>query len=193
MNKEKKNNSVQNKILYSRVSYLYQAANYLSGCADRNRHGALHPVTRDDGSSGIRLKAAQNISRSLTSDLRAVALKGQIRLSPAMKQTICKFCETLLVEGQTCHSVIENTSKGGRKPWADILVTKCATCGRSKRYPVSAKQQMRRAMRTQASAPAVANLQTSKAGDARSMISTVGPEQHPRAVDVVVRPSARDA
>ena len=83
----------------------------------------------------------------MVSDLRAVSLKGQVRQSPAMKRSICKFCDTVLVEGRNCHSVIENESKGGRKPWADVLVIRCSTCGNSKRFPVSARRQKRKHLR----------------------------------------------
>jgi ribonuclease P protein subunit RPR2 len=43
---------------------------------------------------------------------------------------------------------VENQSKGGRKPWADILVMRCLTCGHAKRYPVSVPKQRRKSART---------------------------------------------
>ncbi|KAK7742867.1 hypothetical protein SLS63_000435 [Diaporthe eres] len=90
----------------------------------------------------------RNMSHTLLADFRSVSLKSQIRVSPAMKRSICKFCDTLLVEGQTCTSTVENTSKGGRKPWADVLVIKCHTCHHAKRFPVDAPRQQRRPLRT---------------------------------------------
>lgn len=90
----------------------------------------------------------RNMSHRLLADFRSVSLKSQIRVSPAMKRSICKFCDTLLVEGQTCTSTVENTSKGGRKPWADVLVIKCHTCHHVKRFPVNAPRQQRRPLRT---------------------------------------------
>jgi ribonuclease P protein subunit RPR2 len=55
----------------------------------------------------------------------------------------------LLVESKTSRSWIENPSKGGRKPWADILVIECGTCGNAKRYPVDAPRQKRRSLRSE--------------------------------------------
>ena len=92
-------------------------------------------------------KAIENLCRQGITDMRAITLKMQIRQSPALKRTICKYCDTLLVEGRTSVSSIENHSKGGRKPWADVLVIKCKTCGNSKRYPVDAARQKRKSLR----------------------------------------------
>jgi ribonuclease P protein subunit RPR2 len=39
---------------------------------------------------------------------------------------------------------IENLSKGGRKPWADVLVVRCRVCGFVKRYPVGARRQRKK-------------------------------------------------
>ncbi|PNY26817.1 RNAse P Rpr2/Rpp21 subunit domain-containing protein [Tolypocladium capitatum] len=151
MAKAKSNPGVQNKIIYSRASYLYQAANYLASRADDAQHGPA-PVGSTDQRSVPRMsskqrQSIQNMSRQAVSDMRAVSLKAQIRQGPALKRTICKFCDTLQIEGQTCQSVVENPSKGCLKPWADVLVIKCNTCGNSKRYPVSAPRQKRRALR----------------------------------------------
>jgi ribonuclease P protein subunit RPR2 len=94
-------------------------------------------------------KVMINLSHQVISDMRSVSLKAQIRQSPAIKQTICKYCDAVQIEGKTCHSTVENLSKGGRKPWADVLVTWCDTCGNAKRYPVSAApRQKRRSLRT---------------------------------------------
>ena len=84
------------------------------------------------------------VSRQLLVHLRAVSLRSQIRLTPAVKHTMCKRCGILLVPGSTSTSYVENKSSGGRKPWADVLVTICIACGTSKRFPVGAKRQVRR-------------------------------------------------
>jgi ribonuclease P protein subunit RPR2 len=153
MAKVKEQRSVQNRIIYSRASYLYQAASYLakqqsltgqdalskSSTAGRE-HSASVPIKNEQ-------KALANMSRQAVSTLRAVTQKAQIRQSPALKQTICKFCDTLQIEGTTCTSTIENASKGGRKSWADVLNIKCKTCGNVKRYPVSAPKQKRKTLR----------------------------------------------
>ncbi|KAK7426803.1 hypothetical protein QQZ08_006704 [Neonectria magnoliae] len=138
---------VQNRHIYNRASYLYQAATYFASqphdaVAKSSSASVAAPNTNGQN-------ATQNLSRQMISSMRAVSLKAQIRQSPALKRTICKFCDTLLIEGQTCNSTVENDSKGGRKPWADLLTIRCKTCGNAKRYPVNAPRQKRRSLRNQ--------------------------------------------
>lgn len=159
--------NVPNKILHSRVSYLYQAASYLAAQQPHSESGSKqyqrdtsktssnHPKSieangAEHGSSATLSEAAayRPASRRMISDLRSVTLKGQMRISPAMKHSICKKCDTLLVDGSTCTNEVENKSKEGRKPWADVLVRRCHTCGLEKRFPVAAKRQKRRPQRT---------------------------------------------
>lgn len=144
---------VINKALHSRVSYLYQAAAYLAtgdphtsekkSSADCTTiHQADEVLPNTTPSDNVKLPA-QGLSRRFISDLRSVSLKAQIRLSPAMKHTICKGCDVMLIDGSSCESSIENKSKGGKKPWADILVRKCKSCGYERRFPVEVKRQAR--------------------------------------------------
>lgn len=86
-------------------------------------------------------------SRRLVSELRDVSLKMQLRMSPAMKHSICKNCNTLLLDGSTCSTEVENKSKDGKKLWADVLVRKCIVCGLAKRFPLAARRQKRRPYR----------------------------------------------
>ena len=74
-------------------------------------------------------------------------MKSQIRLSPAIKRSLCKRCDALLVSGSDSTSRLENKSRGGKKPWADVLVVTCNSCGTVKRFPVGAKRQSKRAER----------------------------------------------
>lgn len=99
------------------------------------------------GPDGERGSEDSALSRQLIFHLQAISLKSQVRLSPTMKHTICKRCGILLVPGSTSTSHLENSSRGGRKPWADILVTTCTACGTAKRFPVGAKRQGRRESR----------------------------------------------
>jgi ribonuclease P protein subunit RPR2 len=100
-----------------------------------------HPssVTFNPPPSGLPLQ--------LNAHLRSVAQKAQIRLSQDLKHSICKICSSPLIEGETCLRSTENLSKGGRKPWADVLVLKCCACGACKRFPIGAKKQKRKSLR----------------------------------------------
>lgn len=93
------------------------------------------------------LPRCPGLATYLASNVRAVALKSQIRLHTDMKHSICKVCDSPLVEGSTSSKSIENLSKGGRKPWADVLCVRCRVCGHKKRFPVGAKRQKRKGER----------------------------------------------
>ena len=157
----KDSRKVPNRALHSRISYLYQAATYL---ATQRQHSQTTKASSRNGRSDVQgcatamaeakrqasfesEESLQAASRRFIADLRDVSLKGQIRMSPAMKHSICKSCGTLLVDGSSCTSKVENKSKGGKKTWADILMRKCNVCGTARRYPVAAERQKRRPQR----------------------------------------------
>ncbi|PVH84978.1 Rpr2-domain-containing protein [Cadophora sp. DSE1049] len=154
-----KSSSVPNKALYSRVSYLYQAAAYMATQqhhsqsleslmnADTEQDCDQSPETTSQKRSDPRVPLSQPASRRLVSHLRAVSHKVLMRMSPAMKHSLCKNCDTMMIDGTTCTSAVENRSKGGKKPWADILVRRCNTCGLEKRFPLNSERQKRRPQR----------------------------------------------
>lgn len=160
----KPSTAIPNKILHSRASYLYQAASYLAEAQqphselDSQRRGKdttkidWEPkATTNSTKAGPTASSQANylpVSRRLISDLRSVSLKGQMRLSPTMKHSICKNCGTMLLDGSTSKDGIENGSKGGKKPWADVLVRRCHTCGWKRRFPIGAKKQKKRKQRS---------------------------------------------
>jgi ribonuclease P protein subunit RPR2 len=142
---------IPNKVLYSRISYLYQAATYLAVQEKDSQEQATAGTTSNSLAGEVEANLTgpcQTLSRRLISDLRSVSLKGLMRMSPDMKHSICKNCQTLLMEGTTCTAQVENQSKGGKKPWADVLVRKCNTCGLKKRFPLAAERQARRPRRS---------------------------------------------
>ncbi|RCI13866.1 hypothetical protein L249_8269 [Ophiocordyceps polyrhachis-furcata BCC 54312] len=146
MAKSKSSPGVQNRAIFSRASYLYQAATYLS-----QRAATTTTSSSSSSSQTHQRKQLRNLSRRAISEMRAVTRKAQIRQSHPLKRSLCTACNTLLVEGDTCQSTIENPSKGARKPWADVLVVRCVTCSRPKRFPISAPRQTRAALRRSAS------------------------------------------
>ena len=155
MGKSKGPGNIPNRPIYSRISYLYQAATYLSNHSESKGSSNVSQSSEcaegDSATPGRQMSRADlakhTLSRRLITDLRSTSLKSQIRLSPTMKHAICKFCDSLLIEGETSSSMVENKSKGSKKPWADVLVVKCHTCGGLKRFPVQAPRQKRRPIR----------------------------------------------
>ncbi|KAN0119532.1 Rpr2 domain containing protein [Hyaloscypha variabilis] len=141
--------SVPNKALHSRVSYLYQAAAYLATQQQHSRTSESQDVQLTTSTANSPAKSPlQPASRHMISNLRAVSRKLLIRISPAMKHSICKNCDTMLIDGTTCTNEVENKSRGGKKRWADVLVRKCNTCGFEKRFPIGAERQKRRPKRS---------------------------------------------
>lgn len=148
--------TIPNKAMHSRVSYLYQAASFFAAKSQTTdhidetpKHSAEMPENSRTTSFNQVSKAAglQALSNQLLSDLRIVVQKSQIRLSPAVKHSICKRCNTMLVGGSTSTSFIENKSKDGKKPWADLLINKCQNCGLERRFPLTTTRQKRRPAR----------------------------------------------
>ncbi|GKZ34271.1 hypothetical protein AbraIFM66950_004456 [Aspergillus brasiliensis] len=83
------------------------------------------------------------LSRVYMSQMRGVSLKSQLRLPIDVKRSFCKRCDTFLIPGVTCTQVIRNASRGRKKPWADVLVVCCSTCGTEKRFPQTDKRSMK--------------------------------------------------
>ncbi|CAE7025238.1 hypothetical protein CFE70_003580 [Pyrenophora teres f. teres 0-1] len=147
--KPPKSKGVPNKHLHVRLSYLYQAATYLTlqtTIQDTTRTGVtqdgqtdLHDTAQTQRQSALALE--------LGSDIQQVSRKGQLRLAVDLKRSMCKSCNAVLIPGRTATQVIENLSKGGKKPWADVLVVTCSLCGGKKRFPVDAKKQLKKAKR----------------------------------------------
>jgi len=133
---------VPHKHLYSRISYLHQAATYLAtaGGIEKKVDESLHAVERSMG-DGKLMKKERNESRRLLGHLRGVSLKSQIRLSPKLKHTICKRCDSLMTPGDSSTERIKNDSRNGEKPWADVLEIQCKACGTVKRFPVGLQRQ----------------------------------------------------
>lgn len=158
---------VPNKHLHARVAYLQQAAKYLTlrSCASNGVDHGTTPITGHDntlqlqesnqapkippGTPAITRDHVSGLPTYLSSHLRQVALKAQIRLNPSVKRSICKTCNTVQIEGETCSKYTENLSHNGRKPHAEMLVLECLACGTKKRFPTAAVRQRKKDERKQ--------------------------------------------
>lgn len=159
-----------NKHILARALYLYEAAKYLQ---QQKLHG---PKKDGDGpaSTGLKKNAGLDATtlefrksqeltgrpflgkpsclgeqRRLVSHQKGVCMKGkgQARLPVDLKRSICKRCETILEEPSTCSTIVENESRGGAKPWADVRVVQCLCCGTEKRFPIGSRRQLRKGKR----------------------------------------------
>lgn len=140
---------IPNKHLHARTTFLYQAATYLTFHSAVSSNRA--EVRDADTSITHHTEQASPVALQLGSDLHTVSRKAQLRLSADLKRSMCKSCNAVLVPGHTATQVIENLSRCGKKPWADVLVVSCNRCGSQKRLPVGAKRQPKKKARLAAS------------------------------------------
>ena len=143
----------------ARISYLHKASAYLQSATSSSTHQPNDSSSGDQnsprreahyvehGSSAVLnntacLPQAQlaHLPRQYLSQMRGISLKSQLRLSQDIKRSVCKRCDILLVPGSNCTDEIENLSRERRKPWADVRVVRCASCGTSKRFPQTPKK-----------------------------------------------------
>lgn len=146
--KPPKPKGISNKHLHARTTFLYQAATYLT-FQSPTKNSESH--TEDAN----QIQQPSPLALQLGADLHTVSRKAQLRLSVDLKRSICKSCNTLLVPGRTASQEIENQSKGGKKPWADVLIVSCKCCGSKRRMPVGAKRQPKKRNRLPAAAAAL--------------------------------------
>lgn len=148
-----------NSHIRARLNYLHQAASYLQSRAissnalnpDTNNQNASKPTSivpptvhksavpaqesdRKNSASATTGRLMQ-VSRTYMSHMRGVSLKTQLRLPVEVKRSVCKRCDTLLIPEVNSTEEIRNASRGRRKPWADVRVVRCSTCGTEKRFP----------------------------------------------------------
>jgi len=150
--KPPKSKGIPSKHLHARTTFLYQAATYLTLQTASNE--TANDLKTDDQAVPTHSPVSPThspLAIRLCSDLQQVSRKAQLRMSVDLKRTLCKRCNTVLVPGRTATHTVENMSKGGKKPWADVLVLKCTTCGGKKRFPVGAKKQSKKVQRKAAS------------------------------------------
>lgn len=156
--KEQASKSGGNKHVIARMSYLHQAAKYLSEAQSRDRKKDLQLPSAGDENDRGNIVVSSIISgsasglgeqRRLVAHLKGVSNKGkgQARLPLEMKHSMCKRCDTYLVEPSTCTIFKENKSVGSKKPWADVKVVRCLACGADKRFPIGSSRQLRKSKR----------------------------------------------
>lgn len=137
----------------ARLEYLRRAAIYLqspsvssqqaSGCGgDQPTTGSVPEIKKPTETAGNNARdlpreavARRRLSQVYISHMRGVSLKTQFRLPIEVKRSFCKRCDTRLIPGFNCTQEMRNESRGRRKPWADVWVVRCATCGTEKRFP----------------------------------------------------------
>lgn len=145
MVKEKKKGKgkapIPNKNVHLRLSFLHQAALYLSNHADATEP-TTEPKSALSSQSSGKVQQYGGQSRYLLNHMKGVGRKSVIRLDKEVKRKVCKACDQSL-DAYSSMRVMENESKGGRKPWADVLLVKCRNCSTPKRFPRGERRRRR--------------------------------------------------
>lgn len=102
--------TVPKKDEYTRITYLYQMS-----CALQSKYPQL----------------ARGYSKSGT----VISKKSVLKMTPAMKRSICKKCNTVMIPGMSMRIRMENESRG-KHAKHDMLIYECIKCGCVKRFPV---------------------------------------------------------
>lgn len=149
--------------IHARIAYLNKIATLMASNQDSARHdtreianGVSAIAASSTSSSASQADQSHGSETSLAkhgvpylygSQLRAISRKGQVALSQDLKRSLCRVCNGPLIQGQTCTEHLENRSRGGRKPTADVKILHCSTCGTNKRFPVGARRQLKKSKR----------------------------------------------
>lgn len=136
--KKSKNASLPQKNVHLRLAFLHQAASHLVDRMQNDRHQIPRTEDNDAPVSKTLLGVSVTQPRYLVNQMKGVGRKSVIRLHKHTKRSVCKRCDELLVDGKNAVREVENKSRNQSKPWADVHVVKCLTCGTSKRFPIGA-------------------------------------------------------
>lgn len=150
--------------LKARLEYMDHAARYMYNCAlptstsRANKCSSIDDIKphsvegrMDTTPDGLiqppKLGSSISLSRLYASQMRGASLKTLTRLPVSVKRSFCKCCDTLLIPGESCSQEIRNSSRGGKKPWADVLEIRCFHCGTVRRFPQGDKRSKKLAVR----------------------------------------------
>lgn len=146
-----------NKHLVARIAFLHQAALSLASqaAAPSAQPESTNPTADHDTAqlheldtnATRRQPPRSGLPFYFTAQLKQVALKSQVRLQTDVKRAICKACNAMLIEHQTCITGVENLSRGGKKDKANVSVVECLACGCKRRVPLGAARQQKKSKR----------------------------------------------
>ncbi|OSD06973.1 Rpr2-domain-containing protein [Trametes coccinea BRFM310] len=134
--------SVANRDVIQRINFLYQASTYLNSISQTLPHNSVNDafrqqtVKRKSSSQKKRKSAVRHprdigeLSRSYVSTMRIVGQKTMVRMDPALKRTLCKGCDTVLLPGSTASVRVHPLPSHGQ-----AMHYTCLTCDTTRRIP----------------------------------------------------------
>ncbi|EKM54637.1 uncharacterized protein PHACADRAFT_123918 [Phanerochaete carnosa HHB-10118-sp] len=133
-------NSITNRDILQRLNFLYQASQLL-GTQSVPPSVAQGPVP--DSLRGRERKremqrrfkerhstAYADLSRTYVKNMKAIGRKTNMRMDPAVKRTLCKGCDLVLVPGLTAEVRVNSSTNSGH-----TVSQTCMSCRKSRRIP----------------------------------------------------------
>ncbi|KAJ2672616.1 hypothetical protein IWW42_002770 [Coemansia sp. RSA 1085] len=133
--KKKNGGGLPNRELFQRMNFLYQSAQFLASTTTANSSNG----SSDNGtnsSDAVAKCVADNrsllpLARFFTKEMRQVARKSVLRLSPHIKRDLCKACGSPQQPGISCTVRVKGKGKSQR------TITTCMYCGWQRRLFVA--------------------------------------------------------
>ncbi|KAJ1723242.1 Ribonuclease P protein subunit p21 [Coemansia erecta] len=116
--------TLPNRELYERMNFLYQSSQFYAQLTQDSASAEQSPSSSESSTAQSSLLP---LSRFYAKEMRAVARKSVLRMSPHIKRELCKSCSTPLVPGVSCTKRVKGKKKARR------LITTCSFCGSQRR------------------------------------------------------------
>ncbi|KAJ1825602.1 Ribonuclease P protein subunit p21 [Coemansia sp. RSA 2703] len=116
--------TLPNRELYERMNFLYQSSQFYAQLAQVPASTEQSPHSSNSNTAQSSLLP---LSRFYAKEMRTIARKSVLRISPHIKRELCKSCSTPLVPGVSCTKRVKGKKKARR------LITTCNFCGSQKR------------------------------------------------------------
>ncbi|KAI4183272.1 MAG: hypothetical protein L6R41_005489 [Letrouitia leprolyta] len=113
----------------------------LGNVLTQTKENTINPTMQTETQSTMYDEASV---RLMLSHVQGISRKSLFRLPSSMKHSICRRCHVLLVNERNSTQWVENPSRGGKKPWANVLVITCNACETARHFPIGAKRQPRK-------------------------------------------------
>ncbi|KAG6845084.1 hypothetical protein H0H87_000989 [Tephrocybe sp. NHM501043] len=144
-------NGVANRDILQRLNFLYQAGVYLNTLPSAEASTSLTspkpnapPITSKKAPAGKKRKRsnshaamASDLSRTYISIMKSVGQKTTVKIDPAVKRTLCKGCNSIMIPGSTAIVRVKKSPAHGH-----AMAYTCTGCQTSRRIPTPPKLQV---------------------------------------------------
>lgn len=107
---------VTNRDILQRMSFMYQASAYLNALPE--------PTAKPTRTT------TQQLAKSYINSMKAVGRKTVVKMDPAVKRTLCKGCNAVLIPGGTARVRVKGSSTHSH-----VMTYTCRTCSTKLRIP----------------------------------------------------------